>query len=321
MGTISYLGQELESKWLDIPVEQSMINEVRNNFYKTTKEQAIEQLKKIFNGGVKQDKIFKYYFEDIANDSLVKHSKWTINQLLNSDDLIGLFINKTLSNKKVFASDDLTNNFRTALRLGGKGYARPVTQFPLKENIRLINVTNGIVGDMACGWGTRMIASAVTGNNYIGFEVNEPLIDKLYELGHDIQTIKPDFKFKIYTHGSEFLEKELINKVDFIITSPPYFDQEQYTQKGDEVYSNSYEDFKNDFLFPLVVNGFKYLKPGSQFMINIKDEKGSPSMTDIKEYANKYGLSTSLDSLKNIKRTLSNGGFLNADEDILVINK
>lgn len=326
MTTLIYKGKELDSKWLDGGnVEREIIEEIRNNYYKTTKNEAIKQLQKILlDGGVKQDKVFKYYFEKIANDTLVKFSKWTINELLQSDELVSLFVKKSMSNDKVFTSSDVTDNFRTSIRLSGKGYARAVTQFPLKENIRLINENNihgGIVGDMACGWGTRMIAAATTGNNYIGFEVNEPLIDKLNELGNDIQTIIPDFKFKIFEHGSEIKENSLVNKIDFILTSPPYFDLEAYTQNGDEVYSQSYEDFKNDFLYPMTVNGFSYLKDNGSFLINIKDSKEAPSMTDIVNYVDKYGLKTEKNYLKNIKRTSSKGGFTDSDEDVLVIKK
>lgn len=77
MTTLIYKGKELDSKWLDGGnVEREIIEEIRNNYYKTTKNEAIKQLQKILlDGGVKQDKVFKYYFEKIANDTLVKFSK------------------------------------------------------------------------------------------------------------------------------------------------------------------------------------------------------------------------------------------------------
>lgn len=302
-------------------MESNLLSEVRNNWYKTSKEEAIKQLEKILlNNGVKQDKIFKYYFEKIANDSLVEYSKWTVNELLQSDELLSMFIRKSQSNDKVFTSSDLTQNVRTAIRLGGKGYARPVTQFPLKENIRLINVKNSIVGDMACGWGTRMIAAAATGNNYIGFEVNEPLIEKLNELGNDIKNILPGFNFKIFGHGSEVVEHKVIGKLGQIITSPPYFDLEQYTQHGDEVYSQSYSNFLNSFLLPVVDNALSYVSHGD-VLINIKDTKSSSSMTDIVKYVSDKHLNYEFGELKNIQRTLSNGTHLNNNEDILIIHK
>ena len=323
MGKLVYLGKELESHWLDSGVADiSELNEVRTNYYKTTKQQALKQLNKILtDGGVKQDKIFKYYFEKIANDTLVDFSKWTINEMLASDELLSLFINKSKSNDKVFTSSDLTNNVRTAIRLGGKGYARPVTQFPLKENKRFINITGKIIGDMASGWGTRMIAAASTGNNYVGFEVNPPLIEKLNELGHDIQSILPNFKFKIIAHGSEILYNELVGHVSQIITSPPYFDLESYTQNGDEVYAGTYNAFRDKFLYPMTENALKYLKNGGELYINIKDSKKASSMTDLKQYAKSHNLNTKLGSLKNISRTLSNGSHLNGDEDVLIIKK
>lgn len=323
MKEIEYLGQTLQSKWLegDI-VTQADLDEVRNNFYKTTKEQALKQLKKILlDGGVMQDKIYKYYFEKIANDTLVEHAKWTINQLLASDEILAMFIRKARSNPKVFSSKDLTSNVRTAIRLGGKGYARAVTQFPLKENIRMIDVSGECIGDMACGWGTRMLAAAVTRNGYAGFEVNPPLIKKLNELGHDIQTILPDFKFVIFEHGSEILQENMVGKIAQIITSPPYFDLEAYTQNGDEVYSSSYKHFRDSFLLPMFNNAYLYLKNGGSVLINLKDTSSSTSMTDITQYAIKNNLYVEHGELKNIQRTKYDGSHINNDEDVLIVYK
>lgn len=323
MREIEYLGQTLQSKWLEgSVVTQGDLDEVRANFYKTTKEQALKQLKKVLlDGGVMQDKIYKYYFEKIANDTLVERAKWTINQLLASDEILGVFIRKARSNPKVFTSKDLTTNVRTAIRLGGKGYARAVTQFPLKENIRLINIIGECVADMACGWGTRMIAAAATGNGYAGFEVNHPLVEKLNELGHDIQTILPNFKFVIFEHGSEILQSNMVGKIGQIITSPPYFNLEEYTQNGDEVYSGSYEHFKKDFLIPMFENAYAYLRPGGSVLINLKDTNSSTSMTDITQFALDKGLHIEHGELKNIQRTKYDGTHINNDEDVLIVYK
>lgn len=317
MPTITHKGKTITTKW-EYKATQEELNEVRQGWYSTNHEQAVAQIEKALAGGLKQDKIYKYYFERIANDTVVQGAKWSINEMLESDELLSMFIEKSRSNTKVFTSDDLTTNVRTAVSLGGKGYARGVTQFPLKENVRLIKGKNGLIVDMVCGWGTRMLSAAITDNNYVGFEVNEPLIEKLNELGNDIKKFKPDFVFSIRSQDSAIFEPRLFDKCDQIITSPPYFDVEVYEQRTDTVYAGTYADFYAQFLKPMIDNAINYTKTGGQVMVNIKDYPDKPMMSDI---VNEWGnLNTEKEHLANIGRTLSSGKFHDGDEDILVIN-
>src|SRR5699024_3595058 len=112
-------------------------------------------------------------------------------------------------------------------------------------------------------------------------------VDKLNELGKDINEFTP-FDFNISTKGSENLRPELINQVDFVFTSPPYFDLEVYEGSG-ELLKGSYENWLENFITPLIQNCIQYTKNGKYIAINIKNGE-NPLYDDTLEIGLSLGL-------------------------------
>lgn len=191
MKEINYLGETYKSDFIGGDLEHDKILEIRNGYYNECKEKAIINLKRVLNGEINRiTDINSYYFERLQCDVVMHHSKWSVNEVLECNDLIQVFINRAKTNKKVF-NGNVIQNFKTSMRLGGKGIAQRPSNFPLKECKKILSdyAKGKNYIDTSCGWGVRMLASACLDIDYVGFEVNEKLIYKLNELGNDIKKI------------------------------------------------------------------------------------------------------------------------------------
>lgn len=137
---IKHKGKEINTKHYTGYIDYDKINTIRNNYYTNNKDKALEQLRKILlEHKSKNNEIYNYYFEKVANDTKLGSDKWSINDALESDELIQMMLSKTEQNSKIFTNDNLIKNFKTAIRLGGKGYFRKPTQFPIKVMRQLLD--------------------------------------------------------------------------------------------------------------------------------------------------------------------------------------
>ena len=130
---INYKGKTLKTKhYKEITEEERSILE--KDYYTLPKYSEVQnQFKKINNGGVKIDKITNYYFKELMAMVQCSCAKWTVKDVFENKELLGVFVAKALTNDKVFPSTEpLWKNVCTAMRLGGKGYAKLPTQFPVK---------------------------------------------------------------------------------------------------------------------------------------------------------------------------------------------
>lgn len=323
---IEAYGQVLNTKHFTGELELDKIKEVRENFYTATKEQADEQLRKLLlKGGSQTNYIYGYYFEEIANDGKTHHAKFSINEVLNSDEPTQLFINRTKVSPKVFTSKELTPNFKTAIRLGGKGVAVKLTNFPYKECVALLKKYTyegaKVYIDPSCGWGIRMLASAYLGLGYIGFDVNPKLISKLNELGEAIKQIKPEFMYGIIPQGSEIYLPSLDSSADIIMTSPPYYALEDYTHviDGAQIITElTYSEWVKSFVKPLMCNLANYAKVGAYILINVKDYGDYTLVSDFTQAGTEAGLSfVGYDLLKNNKRI----NIETSNEKVIILQK
>lgn len=271
---IEHLGKEVTTTHFDGNVDMKVVNDIRDRFYNEDKDKALENINKIVNKHqTKTSDIYNYYFERVANDTIVGKCKWTINEGLQSNELVQAVYNKTLKNKKVFDSKDPVKNFKTSIRLGGTFFGKP-TQFPIKTMRNLLDEftnENDTYYDPCCGWGMRMLVSAEKGVKYIGNDINHTLINKLEEFGEDINKYK-NFDYTLYEQGSEMFIPELENSVDFVFTSPPYFDLEVY-DGSQGLKETSYQRWLEEFIRPMLENCYKYIKNNKYVAINIKNSK------------------------------------------------
>lgn len=129
----------------------------------------------------------------------------------------------------------------------------------------------GLVFDPCAGWGGRLLGALVAGCRYLGVDLSSQTCEGLYRIGSrsvDLLSLGRDF-FQIVNSDILKLERES-NSVDFVLTSPPYWDQEEYK---DSQSFESVEVWVSKFLKPMVEKVFSFLKEGGHFAININDIK------------------------------------------------
>ena len=135
------------------------------------------------------DKINRYYFRDLMAKTLADGAKWTVEEVFSSTQLLGIFKAKTLKNEKMFPKDEpLISNIDTAIRLGGKNYAKFPTNYPLKSVRDILGKygnNNNNYYDFSCGWGARLLGALSTNKNYYGTDPNYLLVERLNELSND----------------------------------------------------------------------------------------------------------------------------------------
>ncbi len=113
---ITYLGKTVRTKNF-IEVSDEERNFLKSEYFKKPdKEIMLKQMKTISNGGVMNDKITRYYFKDLMAHTQVETAKWTVEDVFNSNELLGMFKAKTFTNKKVFPDEvPLVKNIETAI--------------------------------------------------------------------------------------------------------------------------------------------------------------------------------------------------------------
>ena len=136
-----------------------------------------------------------------------------------------------------------------------------------------------------------MSASVINNRNYVGSDPNLSLVESLNKCS---QFYQDNFEnigdCKIMSTGSEVYHEELKDTVDFIFTSPPYFDLELYgNDSGQSVIKfPKYEDWLKGYVEPTVKNCAEYLKKDKFMIINIKSNKKHDLFNDWKDIMSKY---------------------------------
>lgn len=122
-----------------------------------------------------------------------------------------------------------------------------------------------LVGDYSAGFGGRMLGAVSAGRKYQG---TDPLtIPELNEMAKHF-----GFKdsVKLINSGSEaFKGKE--NSLDLCWSSPPYYDQEYYSDEDSQAYNKGEDYFYNVYWKKTLENCRYMLKPGKWFGLNVKN--------------------------------------------------
>ena len=151
----------------------------------------------------------------------------------------------------------------------------PVSILPIEQVSTIYNqyVKEGnVVFDPFAGWATRLLGMEDKikdeGCIYIGYDSNEKLksgynkVKLLYfpENREQVSMNIGDSKINI---------KELEQKIDFIYTSPPFYNDEVYNS-GQTIYNNI-DEWSENLLIPVFENCYKYLKPHCFMVIDMKE--------------------------------------------------
>lgn len=123
-----------------------------------------------------------------------------------------------------------------------------------------------LVGDYSCGFGGRMLGAMSCNRRYIG---SDPLtVPELNEMKNFFNFNKATL---IHT-GSEFWEGDK-NSLDLCWSSPPYYNQEVYSDDLSQSYNNGEDYFYNIYWDKTMSNMRFMLKPNKWFGLNVKNER------------------------------------------------
>ena len=128
---------------------------------------------------------------------------------------------------------------------------------------------NGVVWDMSCGFGGRLIGALASNNvkKYIGTDPSQKTFDGLKEIKNDFFHLGMDIE--LHKCGSEVFIPNC--EVDFCFTSPPYFNTEEYAYEDNQSFLayNTVELWNEFFLRKTIKNCFSCLKKGKFLGLNV----------------------------------------------------
>mgnify|MGYP006161072995 FL=1 len=189
--------------------------------------------------------------------------------------------------------------FPTALQVFRLSLGQPAVNFPaltakflyehFTEHIKDEKIT---VYDPSSGWGGRILGAMSTDRDlhYIGTDPNPDNIGRYERVAEFYNTHcfqsnpfwgkdKPN-TYEVFQDGSEVIcdnpkFDKYKNSLDFVFTSPPYFNREQYSQDENQSFKkfSAYEDWRDNFLKPTLTTAYTNLKNDRFLCWNIADIK------------------------------------------------
>ena len=121
-----------------------------------------------------------------------------------------------------------------------------------------------VVGDYSAGFGGRLLGAMSCGRKYIATDpLTVPELEKMaayYNFDN----------YKLIHSGSEEYRGEE-NSVDLYYSSPPYYDQESYSENCSQAYNRGEDYFYNEYWRKTLQNVKHMLKSGKWFGLNVKN--------------------------------------------------
>lgn len=230
-------------------------------------------------------RIFLNYFMIHVMIKAHKPNKPTYVQCWEDKKLLEQLINRLLSTESKMINSSLWGCY-------GCKYGK-VYNFPPNIAKCLFNYYKAKnILDPCAGYGGRLLGFWVSNaESYIGIDPNKivpytSLIETLHEVSDN------DKNVQIFNECAEEFNYSKINPVDFIFTSPPYFNLEIYSH--DETQSciryPTYEEWLDKFLFKMISSANTALIKDGYFCINIKEYKNKGLINSMKEYMKSINL-------------------------------
>lgn len=288
-------------------MEDDVYNDIVTEFYsKPSKDVLYNDLRDIKEGKSNLSNINRWYFRKLMSECGGTKCKWTVEELLQSKELVGMMMERTIGNP--FYEEHhpgLYDKFMATLRMSGKGIAVMPGSFPLKVVDAILQKynLNGNYYDYSCGWGVRLLGSLRNNLNYFGTDPNYMLTEQLHHLVEDYKEAntpkteslwddnEPDFpSVDIRTQGSEDFIPEWEGKMGVAFTSTPYFNIENY-KYGNQSWKEgtTLDQWLSNYMFPTFDNIYRYLIDGGHCLLNIKEPTGVKFIPQIIEYAKSIG--------------------------------
>lgn len=272
------LSHDIQEKWVDGALYR--IRRTSFPYHQLSEEDIQSYLMKIIefkssslvsNGDIKykiDTSSFFYHYHHHYYEMKSKGSK-SIMELFNDDSVIKDSIRYLISKNSKPMAKRVLSSLRSYR--GNKS----VGMFPTlgaKAIFDYYAPKDSDVLDFSAGFGQRMVGAWASKNiqSYLGIDASSDTVDGL----HNIKSRCLNSKHKIMNiiHGDAKEElKKIDRKFDFVFTSPPYFDREQYstnTLQSCIRYSN-YASWLNDWLFTVLTMSLDRLHDHGVLVLNI----------------------------------------------------
>ncbi len=148
-----------------------------------------------------------------------------------------------------------------------------VPQIP-NQLIRRYTRTDDTVLELFSGSGTTLFECESLQRNYLGFDINEQIIEYVNEKMQDCTTINYAIKNVDVTNSAEFsksienwLKLQNRESVDFMIAHPPYLDIVKFTNDKRDLSNIPDVDLFIEKLTSAISTGFQHLKKNGYFAI------------------------------------------------------
>lgn len=230
----------------------------------------------IYNNSSIGTYICKYFCHDFYN-SVGDKNKRTMKEIFFDDDLMKKLIANRLGLSWYEESPEEAFNLSPKMLIQGMrsmALVSSVTTFKItvaKYMTLKYSNENETILDYSAGWGARMLGAASCNIKYIGLD---PLtIPDLIKMKNYFNLSNIEL---IQTCSEHYKNKE--NSVDFSYSSPPYFNQEVYSNDQTQAY-NKGENYFYNIYWKQTLSNIKYmLKPNKWFGLNIINY---PKMIDL----------------------------------------
>ena len=145
-----------------------------------------------------------------------------------------------------------------------------------------------IVLDPCMGWGGRMLGAVASGAHYIGFDPNTETYNNLQKMAKflDIEN-----KVTLIYDDAMNMDKHNLPNVDLVLTSPPYFDLEVYTNETTQSIHNhsNYRAWSDFFLKGIIQKSACLLNVGGVSCWNVGKVGKNDMFVDVENYQNEIG--------------------------------
>jgi 16S rRNA G966 N2-methylase RsmD len=129
--------------------------------------------------------------------------------------------------------------------------------------------------DPCCGWGGRMLGSISAGAEYVGCEPDPNTAAGLRNILNDpalnIQEGRAIILEKPAEVGLEQIKK--VKRFDLVLTSPPYYNLEIYTDGEQSIHNKSWEEWVDKWLKVVILDCLSCLKEGGVSCWSVKNFK------------------------------------------------
>jgi 16S rRNA G966 N2-methylase RsmD len=145
-----------------------------------------------------------------------------------------------------------------------------------------------IVLDPCMGWGGRLLGTVSSGAHYIGFDPNTKTFEGLQNL---VKFLNIQDKVTLICDDAMNMHKYNLPKIDLVITSPPYFDLEVYSDEPNqsiEGYSN-YQDWSDNFLKSIIEKSSSLMNDGGVSCWNVGKVGKYDMNIDVAKYHEQLG--------------------------------